>query len=258
MASPPVRPPQHCTRSSPAPSSRAAPSSPMHGRATTGWRVSATPANPAAGAPPAPAVRRDGRQDSRRGSDTRPAAAGTHKGAICAPRLGARRAPAAFLWPLRATSAPTRTHPPRPTARTTRRNVSDGARCCKRGHPSGARILKPCVLAVTIARCARVAARSLRASGPLRRRDSGAPVGGMARSERCPWPVAAICSNRPGLSRLITGHGSKNVHVTHHISHINYTFQAAGRGFESCQAHCQAHQPNIQVNPPAALLAMIT
>lgn len=57
---------------------------------------------------------------------------------------------------------------------------------CKRSHPSGARILKPCVLAVKIARCARVAARSLRASGPLRRRDSGAPIGAMARSERYP------------------------------------------------------------------------
>ena len=57
--------------------------------------------------------------------------------------------------------------------------------------PSGARILKPCVLAVKIARCARVAARPLRVSGPLRRRDSGAPVGGMARSERYP-----TCSRR--------------------------------------------------------------
>ena len=73
---------------------------------------------------------------------------------------------------------------PRPTDRAARRNVSDDARAARAGHPSGARILKPCVLTVQIARYARVAARSLRASGPLRRRDSGAPVGGMARTER--------------------------------------------------------------------------
>ena len=36
--------------------------------------------------------------------------------------------------------------------RTLRRNVSGGARDGKQGHPSGARILKPCVLAVKIAR----------------------------------------------------------------------------------------------------------
>jgi len=70
-----------------------------------------------------------------------------------------------------------------------RRNVSGSARPAGPGHPSGARILKPCVLTVKIARCACVAARSLRASGPLRRRDSGAPIGGMARSEH-PRPVA--------------------------------------------------------------------
>jgi hypothetical protein len=101
---------------------------------------------------------------------------------------GDRGAPGAGCLPLalRATSAPARTHPPRPAAGAARRNVSGGARRCKRGHPSGARILKPCVLTVKSARCARVAARSLRASGPLRRMDSGAPVGGMARSERYP------------------------------------------------------------------------
>jgi hypothetical protein len=53
------------------------------------------------------------------------------------------------------------------------------------GHPSVAWIVKPCVLAVKSARCARVAARSLRASGPLCRRDSGTPIGGMARTEVC-------------------------------------------------------------------------
>ena len=41
---------------------------------------------------------------------------------------------------------------PRPATWAARRNVSGGARDCKRGHPSGARILKPCVLAVKIAR----------------------------------------------------------------------------------------------------------
>jgi hypothetical protein len=51
--------------------------------------------------------------------------------------------------------------------------------------PSGASILNPYVLAIESARCSRVAARTLRASGPLRRRDSGAPVGGMADSEDC-------------------------------------------------------------------------
>ena len=59
---------------------------------------------------------------------------------------------AAFLWALRATSAPARTHPPRPATWAARRNVSGGARDGKQGHPSGARILKPCVLAVKIAR----------------------------------------------------------------------------------------------------------
>jgi hypothetical protein len=62
--------------------------------------------------------------------------------------------------------------------------VSAGARAARGRHPSGARILKPCVLAVKSARYARVAARSLWAPGPLRRRDSGAPIEGMARTER--------------------------------------------------------------------------
>jgi hypothetical protein len=58
------------------------------------------------------------------------------------------------------------------------------------GHPSGARILKSCVLAVRSVRSTRVAVRSLRASGPLHRGDSGAPIGRMARTERWLLPHA--------------------------------------------------------------------
>jgi hypothetical protein len=82
---------------------------------------------------------------------------------------------------------------PRPTARGNAPQRQRWRAGCKRRHPSGACILKPCVLAVKIARCARVAARSLRASGPLRRRDSGAPIGGMARNEHWRQPGAS-CS----------------------------------------------------------------
>jgi hypothetical protein len=102
------------------------------------------------------------------------------------PETVARRGVGCLPLALRATSAPTRTQLPRPphgqraVTSATARGAANG------GHPSGARILKPCVLTVKSARCARVAARSLRASGPLRRRDSGAPVGGMARTERYP------------------------------------------------------------------------
>ena len=39
-----------------------------------------------------------------------------------------------------------------------------------------------------------------------------------------PHPVAAICSNRPSLSQLITGHWSKKVHVTHHADPIGRAF----------------------------------
>ena len=86
------------------------------------------------------------------------------------------------------------------------------------------RILKPCVLAVKIARCARVAARSLRASGPLRRRDSEDACRRDGQDRALPHPVAAICSSRPGLSRLIAGHGSKKVHVTHGPDHTGRAF----------------------------------
>ena len=48
-------------------------------------------------------------------------------------------APAAFLWPLRATSAPARTTSPAAAARQLARYVSGGVRSCKSGHPSGAR-----------------------------------------------------------------------------------------------------------------------
>ena len=84
----------------------------------------------------------------------------------------ARRGAGCLPLALRAASAPPRTHPRgRPhgllaATSAVARGAANGA------IPSGARILKPCVLAVKIARCARVAARSLRASGPLRRRDS--------------------------------------------------------------------------------------
>ena len=71
-----------------------------------------------------------------------------------------RRAPAAFLWPFGPRLAGAHS-PPRPTAWATRRNVSGGARGHGAGHPSGARIMKPCKIAVQSARCARVAARSL-------------------------------------------------------------------------------------------------
>jgi hypothetical protein len=46
---------------------------------------------------------------------------------------------AAFLWPCRATSGPTSTHPPRATARAVRRNVSSSAR----GHGGGPSLLRP-------------------------------------------------------------------------------------------------------------------
>jgi hypothetical protein len=96
---------------------------------------------------------------------------------------GMRWAPAAFLWPSgprrRRRGLEPRSRPHRQCAVT-----SAVARGCKRSHPSSARILKPRVLPVKSTRCARVAARSLRASGPLRRRDQGAPIGGMARTER--------------------------------------------------------------------------
>jgi hypothetical protein len=121
-------------------------------------------------------ARRDGGADCR--AALRPPVAGGHQGNRDAP---GRRLPS--FGPSGHVGADAHS-PPQPTSRAARRNVSGDARCCKRGHPSGARILKPCVLAVKSARCARVAAPSLPASGLLRRRDSGAPIGGMARTER--------------------------------------------------------------------------
>jgi hypothetical protein len=97
-------------------------------------------------------------------------------------RLGAGCLPLA----LRATSAPTRTHPCGRSYGLLAATSAVVRGAANGGHPSGARILKPCVLAVKSARCARVAARSLRASGPLRRRDSGAPIGGMGKDWSTP------------------------------------------------------------------------
>ena len=97
-----------------------------------------------------------------------------------------RQAPAAFLWPF-GPRRRRRALTPAADRAGARRNVSGGARGRKRGHPSGARILKPCVLAVKGARCARVAARSLQDPGPLRRRDSGGAYRRDGRTER--WPT---------------------------------------------------------------------
>jgi hypothetical protein len=131
----------------------------------------------------------------------RPHLAG-HRGTVT------RRASAAFLWPFgprRRRRALTPRGRPYGLRAATSAVVRGGA---KRGHPSGARILKPCVLAVKSARCARVAARSLRASGPLRRRDSGAPVGGMGKDWSTPltasWQLNRIVAIiKPCLTRRL-------------------------------------------------------
>jgi len=80
-------------------------------------------------------------------------------------------APAAFLWPFGPRRRRRALIPA--TGRTGCAPQRQRWRAVLQTGPSlRRRILKPCVLAVKIARCARVAARSLRASGPLRRRDS--------------------------------------------------------------------------------------
>ncbi len=82
-----------------------------------------------------------------------------------------------------------------PTARAgPRKRVSAGARCCKWCHPSGAPILKPRKIVVKSARCARVAARSLRDPGPrVLPRIQPAPIGRMAGSEA--WVIQYSCLN---------------------------------------------------------------
>jgi hypothetical protein len=68
----------------------------------------------------------------RRSAQARPAA-GRPRSASAACRV-----PAAFLWPCRATSAPTRRSSPRPAAQAATVTPCCDARCCKAGHPSGA------------------------------------------------------------------------------------------------------------------------
>jgi len=96
-----------------------------------------------------------------------------------------RRAPAAFLWPCRATSAPTRRSSPRPTARARAENVQPWRAVLQSGPSLRRLILKPCG-SPSRARLRRVASRALRASGRLLAGIHAAPIRGMAGSELCP------------------------------------------------------------------------
>jgi hypothetical protein len=118
----------------------------------------------------------------------------------------ARRAPAAFLWPLRATSAPTRTHP-----RSRSHGQCPATSVVARGLQTWPSLRRPHPEALQDQPQGRACGASpcFAERRPLRPslvRDSRGACRRDGQDRALAHPVAAVCSNRPGLSRLIAGH----------------------------------------------------